>query len=97
MDKPKRKTVRRLAAAVLAGSVMPQAGAGQPAVRRQAVDWLGQLRQHGEMAVAQPVARLQRRFRLGYRNACALARWLHHDGHWSLGSHGATLSAKEPA
>ncbi|MYN45909.1 hypothetical protein GTP23_12710 [Pseudoduganella sp. FT93W] len=48
----------------------------------EAVALITRLYEMGTLRVYNPVSRLQREFRLGYRSACLLARLLDTEGYW---------------
>ena len=50
-----------------------------------AAAWIGRLRDRGQTHLFYPVSRLQREFRLGYGQACALAGVLAQCGEWKIG------------
>ncbi|TQK03457.1 hypothetical protein [Herbaspirillum sp. SJZ107] len=95
----RRKFFRLSGAAVIALCVQPragaahislnsrdparQAGAAEPLLE-QAVAWVGELRQHGQIHLLHPVSRLQREFRIGYNRTCALAHSLAQRGEWTI-------------
>lgn len=95
----RRRVLRAFAYTIVAGggmlSLLAPVGTLQPAATieralgEQALAFIASLQTSGERQITGPVARLQRRFRLGYRTALALAIHIEHAGAWSL-SHNDT-------
>lgn len=63
--------------------------------------WIGRLRNRGQTHLFYPVSRLQREFRLGYGQACALADLLAQRGEWTIrystdGTRYARIQSRRP-